>query len=48
MFEFCTAGGLWFVRCHPVEDPAGILDSVWTSTRAARELWLQILSGQAQ
>jgi hypothetical protein len=48
MFEFCTAGGLWFVRRHPVEDPADILESAWMPARAAQELWLQILSGQAQ
>lgn len=48
MFELCTAGGLWFVRCHPAKDPAGILESAWMSARAAQKLWEQILSGEAQ
>ncbi|WP_343952707.1 hypothetical protein [Nonomuraea longicatena] len=48
MFEFCTAGGLWFVRRHPVKALAGILESAWMPARAAQDLWLQILSGEAQ
>jgi hypothetical protein len=48
MFELCTAGGLWFVRHHPKESPADILESAWISARAARELWARILSGQAR
>ncbi|MET8986933.1 hypothetical protein ABZW49_15910 [Nonomuraea wenchangensis] len=48
MFEFCTAGGLWFVRCHPAKGPEGILESAWMPARAAQKLWGQILSGEAQ
>ncbi|MGP3931285.1 hypothetical protein [Nonomuraea sp. KM88] len=48
MFEFCTAGGLWFVRHHPIRNPATVLESAWMPARAAQVLWLQILSGQAQ
>jgi hypothetical protein len=48
MFELCTAGGLWFVRRHPVTGSGSILESVWMPARATKVLWLQILTGEAQ
>lgn len=48
MYEFCTAAGLWFVRRHLIEGHVSIRESSWMSARAARELWIQILRGQAR
>ncbi|MGW6496840.1 hypothetical protein [Nonomuraea angiospora] len=46
-FELCTAAGLWFVRKFTAEHPAKVRESTWMQARAARELWSQILAGQA-
>ncbi|MFB4285062.1 hypothetical protein ACBJ59_58035 [Nonomuraea sp. MTCD27] len=48
MFEFCTLGGLWFVRQLISEDPKEIWESPRIRARPARELWLQIMTGQAR
>lgn len=47
-FELCTAAGLWFVRRLPAQGTGDIMESVWTSARAAEELWLQIVTGRAR
>ncbi|MFI7125713.1 hypothetical protein ACIBQ1_08465 [Nonomuraea sp. NPDC050153] len=47
MFELCTAAGLWFIRRLTDEAPGVIMESAWVSARAARDLWLQIVTGQA-
>ncbi|MDP4505859.1 hypothetical protein [Nonomuraea turcica] len=47
MFELCTAAGLWFVRRITDEAPEAIVESAWMSARAARDLWMQIVTGQA-
>jgi hypothetical protein len=47
MFELCTAAGLWFIRRIATEDTEGIVESVWMCARAAQDLWLQIMTGQA-
>ncbi|MGP3921555.1 hypothetical protein [Nonomuraea sp. 10N515B] len=48
MFELCTAAGLWFVRRIPDESSTGIVESPWMSAPAARDLWLQVVTGQAE
>jgi len=47
-FELCTAAGLWFVRRLPAKGTGDIMESAWTSARAAEELWLQIVTGRAR
>lgn len=47
IYEFCTGGGLSFVRRLAEEDPAVGVESPWVKARAAQELWLRILSGTA-
>ena len=48
VFELCTAGGLWFVRCLSDENPAAPLESEWMPAKAGNSLWLRILNGQAR
>ncbi|MEU7746729.1 hypothetical protein [Nonomuraea sp. NPDC049158] len=48
IFELCTSGGLWFVRRISGEGPSEAVESAWLSARDARDLWVQILTGQAQ
>lgn len=48
MFELSTAAGLWFVRRISDENSAVIVESPWMSASAARDLWLQIVTGQAE
>lgn len=48
MFELCTAAGLWFVRRLMDEDAQVGEETAWMSGRAARDLWRQILTGQAR
>ncbi|MEV0614603.1 hypothetical protein AB0I81_14840 [Nonomuraea sp. NPDC050404] len=44
-YEFCTAGGLWFVRRLPEEGTT--MESPWLPADTARALWLRIVTGQA-
>ncbi|MEO3792975.1 hypothetical protein ABGB14_22400 [Nonomuraea sp. B10E15] len=48
MFELCAGAGLSFVRLIPSEDPDEVRESPWVRARLARELWVQILTGQAR
>ncbi|GAA2847775.1 hypothetical protein [Nonomuraea rubra] len=47
-YELCTAGGLWFVRRFTGKDLEIVVESAWMSARAARTLWMRIMTGQAR
>lgn len=48
MYELCAAGGLSFIRRLSWDGRPRVVQTEWMSARAARQLWMQILTGYAR
>ncbi|WP_431897211.1 hypothetical protein [Nonomuraea sp. bgisy101] len=49
IYEYCSAGGLFFVRRHDrTGDRMSVMESDWLIRRLTESLWLRILNGEAR